>query len=357
MKSSVSHRAQGFSLIDILVGLTIGMLGMLVMMQVFLNADASMRSTSGSGDAQTNGSGALMMLQHELRQAGFGINALPQAGCHLQLRTGVKLTVLAPLTINHSAIPVGDTGSDTLLLVAGSAGGSPHGDVIVMQPATNVYAVGTPTSFLPGDLIFVEPQVRPTPCDLQMEAVVTITSTPPNLTVATGVAGSTNGTLINLGSAPRILAYAVRRSMLTVCDYLLADCADSTLVNDESVWLPLYSGIVALRAQYGSDTTPVPMDGQLDVWDQITPGSAADLRGFSLHCSVMRVLAARLAVVARNEQFDKNVVTSAAPLWAGSATAPFDLRARSDWDHYRYRVFQTQVALRNVVVLGAQSGC
>jgi type IV pilus assembly protein PilW len=356
MRGRSRCRWQGFSLVEILVGLAIGMLGMLVMMQVFLSAEAHMRSTSGTGDAQTNGSSAVMSLQRELRQAGFGITVMTQAGCNLQLRSGVKLNVLAPLTINHAAIPAGDAGSDTLLIVSGSAGGSPHGDVIVMQPATNVYSVSTPTAFLPDDYIFVAPVIRPNPCDLILESVITITSTPPNLTVTIGVANSVNGTLVNLGQAPRLLAYAVRHSMLTVCDYLLADCANSALVNDETVWLPMYSGIVALRAQYGRDTTPVPMDGQLDVWDQITPGSPADVLGFSLKCSMARVLGARIGLLARNEQFEKTAVTTKLPVWAGSATAPFDVQ-QTDWDHYRYRVYQSVVPLRNVVMLGAQSGC
>jgi type IV pilus assembly protein PilW len=356
VRSRIPFHSRGFSLIEIMLGLTIGMLGMVVMMQVYLSSQASQRSTSGTGDAQTNGSMALMSLQRELRQAGFGITALPLSGCNIFLRTGVTLTGLAPLSINHAAIPAGDAGSDTLLLLSGSAGGSPEGDLILQQPATNRYVVTTPTSFQVGDWVIVTAMARPTTCDLRLESIEAMDLVNSSFSVGTGTPVGT-GTAFNLGATPSLLAYVVRQGRLTVCNYLLVDCADQTLINDTTVWTPFAADIVALRAQYGRNANLGVMSGQRDTWDQITPGSANDVSGFSIQCSIARVLAARIAIVARNGQLEKSIVTLQAPVWEGSADAPFDLSLTSNWDHYRYRVFQSLVPLRNVLTLGVQSGC
>jgi type IV pilus assembly protein PilW len=345
---------RGFTLIEIMVGMVIGMLGMVVMMQVFLAAEANKRTTGGTGDAQTNGTIALYTLQRDVRQAGYGVTALSISGCNLTLRTGVTVNVLAPLTINHASIPAGDANTDTLLVVYGNANGSPEGDVIALQPSTPVYSIATPTSFAVGDWVIAQIQTRPSPCTLLAEPVVALST---SVTVTTGLAGAVQGTLFNLGASPKVLAYAVRNGNLTVCDYMTSNCSAAASVTDEAVWAPIANGIVSMRLQYGRDTTAVSMDGIVDGYDQITPGSAADVSGFPLNCSIGRVLAARLAIVTRNSQMEKTAVTTAEPSWAGSAAAPINVSADPNWQNYRYRVFQTVIPLRNVVSLGAQSGC
>ena len=63
----------------------------------------------------------------------------------------------------------------------------------------------------------------------------------------------------------------------------------------------------------------------------------------------------RFAIVARSPQYERDIVTSAAPSWAAGNSASITLDG--DWQHYRYRVFQTTVPLRNVIWQGALSGC
>lgn len=353
----------GFTLVEVMVGMVIGMIGMIVMMQIFITSDASKRSTSGGGDAQTNGVGAIHALQRDLRQSGYGLVSQALLGCSLALRSGVKLNTLAPLTINPTQVPAGDPATDTVLLAYASSAGSPEGDAIVSQPATNTYAVTAPLAFVPGDWIAVQKSLRPTPCALTLEKVQTATSSPPNLTVPVGVAGATGGSVFNFGPAPRFLAYAVRGGNLTVCDYMAADCSDAGQTADASVWSPLAAGIVSLRLQYGRDKNPVGMDGIVDDFDQLTPGSAADTSGLSINCSIARVLAARLVLVARSGPLEKTVVTTSAPTWAGSAGAPLDMSllpggaANLLWKNYRYKLFQGLVPLRSMAGLGVVSGC
>ena len=114
----------------------------------------------------------------------------------------------------------------------------------------------------------------------------------------------------------------------------------------------LFPHVVKLQAMYGKDTDA---NGVVDTYDTTTPTTAA---GWA------QVLAVRVAVVARSAQYEREVVTSAAPLWnlgtghtiAGTTTCFTDSKCLSlglshltDWDHYRYKVYDTVIPLRNVL--------
>ena len=111
---------------------------------------------------------------------------------------------------------------------------------------------------------------------------------------------------------------------------------------------------------YGKDTS-TPKDGVVDQFDTTTPTTADDWS---------RVLSVRIAVVARSETREKAEVTIADPVWdvgtattvsgtaacsTGSArkcltlTLPKPNTTDTEWRHYRYKVYDTVVPLRNVV--------
>lgn len=340
---------RGLSLVEIMVGLVLGMIAVLIVLQVFQQSDGARRSALGGDDAHNSGALALTLLQRDLRQGGYGVAAFPVLDCDVALPGGLTLANLAPVTINHADIPAGDAGTDTLLVVYGAASGAPEGSRIIAQPGADTYSVAAPTSFAVGDLVLASPVARPTPCTLQLTAVTAVVApAPPNVTVANGVAGMANGRLYNLGPAPRVLAYAVRGQQLTVCNLLQADCTDAASAANTAVWVPVGSHIVSLRVQYGRDTSGPPMDAVVDVFDQQAPTGA---------CDWMRISAVRLAVVSRSPQQEREAVTAAAPAWAGSVQAPVDLSGLSDWQNFRYRSYETLVPLRNMTWLGGTPGC
>jgi type IV pilus assembly protein PilW len=104
------------------------------------------------------------------------------------------------------------------------------------------------------------------------------------------------------------------------------------------------------------------MDGIVDVYDQVTPAPANG-------CDWLHVSSVRIALVGRNGQPDKNIVTTAAPTWAasvannpaGSTMLPIDLTGTNaalaasgfTWQNYRYKVFETTVPIRNISIIGA----
>lgn len=69
------NRQTGFSLVDVMVGMVLGLMGTIIIFQVFEASERIKRTTTGGGDAQQNGVAALFALERGVRQAGYGINA------------------------------------------------------------------------------------------------------------------------------------------------------------------------------------------------------------------------------------------------------------------------------------------
>lgn len=356
-RHAMKRLQHGLGLVEVMVGMVIGMVAILVVMQVFQLSEGARRNTVGGDDAQMAGTLTIASLQREMRQAGYGTSAFPILGCSLTMPGGWTIPALVPVMINPGAavIPDGDPNTDTLLLMYGDSGSSPEGDLIAAQTAQNVYSVSTPTSFDRGHFVVAAPEwvvsstTRPAApvCDLTLEAVTaTNAPSPPTVTVGMGVAGMTNGYLYNFGRAPRFLAYAVRGGNLTVCDYLANDCRLG--VNDPAIWTPISPGVVSLRAVYGIDTS-VTMDAAVDNFVRATPAT---------QCAWARFTAVRMALVSRSGEFDRtlgqDVPAIDAPEWRASDAAPFDLTANADWQKFRYKVFETTIPVRNSAWQGTQ---
>ena len=365
-KQNFRRKAAGFSLAEIMVGMVIGLLGVIIMLNMLSVSENQKRTTSGGDDAQNAGAIALYGMQRDIQQSGYGTSAQRLIGCNVQLRAGVTLTGIAPVTINHNLVPTAahDANTDTLLVVYGNANGPGEGDGITAQPTSpTIYTVQTQPSYAVGDYVIAQYSSRQTPCTgLVLDTIQTATAGSPNVTVANGVANimTTNlvtgitPELLNLGQSPKVLVYAVRNGNLTVCDYMQNDCgsaANATINSaNEAIWAPIAGNIVSLKAQYGRDTNAAgAMDGIVDVYDQTTPSNAG-----TLACDWARIPAVRLALVARGSS---GASTAAAPTWAGSATNPIDLTSLTKWTNYRYKVFETTVPLRNITMQGVQPGC
>lgn len=353
-----------------MVALVIGLLGMLVMLQVYSNSEAQKRTTSGGIEAQNAGAIALYGLQRDIQQSGWGISAVNLLGCNVQLRAGppaVTLNAIAPVTVNHASITGQDANTDTLLVVYGNSNGGQEGDTVTAAPPSglagiNLYAMASIYEFNANDRVIAEPQIRPAACNLLLDTVTAVVPTP-NVTVATGLAGMTNGTLYNLGQTPKIRAYAIRGGNLTVCDYMTDDCGSAANNGNAAIWVPIASNIVSMKAQYGRDTNANPMDGIVDIYSATQPTTPATA------CEWMKTSAIRIALVARNSQSRQAAVTAAAPVWEGTSAVaaaaplpgnvadPINLAADANWQSYRYKVFQTIVPIRNITVKGVTTGC
>lgn len=134
----------GFSLIDILVGMVIALLGVIIIFQVFAVSESIKRTTTSGGDALQNGASALFTLENSLKQAGYGI---------------LSSTNLPPLPSDPAGTaPVGITAgaantSDLLVLTYRPSSGAnsweygsfppnPTGFPLIAVPALTVETIG-----------------------------------------------------------------------------------------------------------------------------------------------------------------------------------------------------------------------
>ena len=354
------HRLmRGFSLIELLVGLVIGLISTIIIFQVFAVSEGYKRTTTGGGDAQTNGATALFTIERDLRQAGYGINSAALLGCEVHgwdeqaASGGASITlILAPVVITQGT----DDAPDTVTVLYGDGAFMPEPAKLIqnMPSSSSAYKVDNRYGFFEGGLVIAAEPGKT--CTLAQ--VSTLPGTPGNssnvvhnsgtYTIGVGsgsaqvptrynrpsglpspynVSYGTSAKLFNLGALPSSNTYSIQNAQLMLRSLF----SDAPTVSN-----PIFDEIVQLQAQYGKDTNN---DGIVDVFDETTPTTAA---GWA------QVLAARVALIARSGQYEKEQVTPATlAMWtdAGAPTWTLDDEER----HYRYKTYSTIVPLRNMI--------
>ncbi|MEN3363879.1 MAG: type pilus assembly protein PilW [Burkholderiales bacterium] len=337
-RPSALGRLQGFSLVELMVGLVIGLIGILVMMQVFSLADRQQRVTTSGTDAQTTGVMAAFTLERELRSAGFG-------------RLGLNCTRLwahrsgaSPSTVELQAAAVkitpGTQGGNDQLQIGYPSGSLAAVPVTLQQDmaeATAPLRIDSDPSFKTGDMVVITPRAVGECSTLEVTGAPTKTSDP-NVAGAMGFQWDlphTTGTVFPAGGY-FAQANVVNLGALTVRNYFIQDATlmmRNALV-PSSVPVVVARGIIALRAQYGLDANG---DGQLDSWSN----APADPK---------QIIAVRFALVARGDHFEKGFVTATPlTLWDNGPMDKPQLALSAEQRHYRYKVYQTIVPLRNVI--------
>lgn len=366
------RRPSGFSLIELMVAMVIGMAAVIVMMQMLLNSDTAKRVTVSGNDAQITGTIALFNLERDIRTAGYGITAPQILGCTLHFaptedaKDTVTLT-LGPVLLNpgNDVIPAGDAASDTLLVISGSAEESPEGDPLVATTTEDTYTVTTPSAFRRGDQVVAQTLARPTPCALTLSTVTAVGGSA--LGVQGGVSGMPTGSVVFNLRRLVARAYAVRDGRLTVCDYARFHCGKAGHLGDEEVWVPVADNVLSILAQYGQDLkdTSKEMTGAISEYGRTQPGMGAKDKALPPQCAWARAVSVRVGLLARGTHYDKNLddprqqAAARPPTWSGAsgplnaAPADFDLTGTvSDWQRYRYKSFETHIPLRNTLWQG-----
>ena len=114
--SPTKAASRGCSLIELVVGLTLGMIGMLIVSKVLGISSGHQAVISAAGEAQSIGNLSLYTIERELKQAGFGISSPNLLGCQFNAYTTTLISrKLYPVEIQTSA------GSDSLTIAYGSS--------------------------------------------------------------------------------------------------------------------------------------------------------------------------------------------------------------------------------------------
>lgn len=371
MKRAAFQR--GVTLIELMVGVFIGLLATIVISQSALWFEGRKRNTTSGSDAQLNGALALHTIQRDIKMAGYGLLSGGTAAC-IQIQgkyasNATQTWTMAPVLITQGS---GGTSTvsgnpDTIQVLMSSNSqfavpmriGANHrrdDTVFVLDDRTNL---GNSV----GDLILAVPNtggtasLTPSPTNQVMPnwcSLFTVTaSAGNNLTHATGSGAPWNHdstSTIFPGAAVSDVSYAaggylVNLGTLTDRTYALVNntlrMTTFNSTNAGTTTEDLFPQIVNLQAVYGHDQT-VPKDNTVDVWNATAPTTTD---GWA------RVIAIRVAVVARSTQYEPDVVTSTQPTWRpdGTNVQTLSIDGLSDWQHYRYRVFEAVIPLRNML--------
>lgn len=373
----------GFSLVEIMVGMVVGLITIVVIMQSYASFEGQKRTTTSSSDTLENGLIALQAIESDARTAGYGLVSPKGLACTSMIyyENGLvplassAVTSIAPVVITPSGV------SDTIIFTTATSpiAGMPmklNGDLLNagMDPSID-NSVGFTIS---QDLFIVAAPVpspgvgvRPTPCariayvSAVTDANAIYNSSDPNFFPVGGYPMNT-GVVINIGSGLNGAAGFLRTQYRVNAnnDLIMEDVshffAQSAVV--------LASNIVGLQAQYGVapvNTQPGIASPGVNCWTDPTGNACNSESGnwaTPSAADIMRIKAIRLAVVARSPLPEKpsvaggacdataaSSVTSTASgvvAWPGVS---IDLTSNANWRCHRYRVYQTIIPLRNVI--------
>jgi type IV pilus assembly protein PilW len=335
------HQQRGFSLIEIMVGVVIGLIAVLVIYQVFAAAEGIKRNTTSVGDAQQNGLLSSFILSIELANAsnGFAYSMKELGTC----------TATADPATNFRPVPV--------LITDGGADDTP--DVFVVNYTTAqrlvasapfianaaagaAYVVQSPLGFKTGDVILAismagdcAPSRVTGVAGPDANGVVTIAHT------GAAVGFGTSAQLLNLGpkNGGQRVSYDVSGNVLR--STVLWD--DTGAKQAPLVPNPVASNIFNMKLLYGIDNAAggvnwTPATGQ---W------SAANVMAAN-NTQLSKIRAVRIGFVVQGEQFDKDkrdYDLAHPPTWSlfdGTYTGPLT-------NGFRYRTYEMIIPLRNPI--------
>jgi type IV pilus assembly protein PilW len=346
MRAIKSGSLRGFSMIELMVAMLIGLIGMVIIFQVFEVSEGIKRTTTSGGDAQQNGAVALYLIEHDLRNAGAGFNDTPTAGCQVigfdskratpNFPTAPDTILLVPARITSTGAA---TSPDQLTIFYGSKPNVVNATTLqapgMPAPAADLN-VRNPYGYRPGDLILLQDPGTATPC-----AVMEVTKSPASLPPPTAPINVERGTnpytllsgvsriprfnpvgglgvtytgtaakatlVFNLGNihepagspdVPVHNTYAIANRSLQVTSLFVPNAATAS---------PMVStvadNIVHMRALYGIDTGPVfnaagEGDGVVDTFVDAATFNAMVVNGATPPWRYL--IAVRVALVARS---------------------------------------------------------
>ena len=314
--------ARGFSIIDLMLGLTIGLLASVVIAQVFVQSDAHRRVTAGGADAHQSGTISSWRMMRELRMAGGGLQHGPTLwGCGLEAwRNGTQLLPAAgwpaPFGVFPTALPLapivvvdgGGVAPDAILVMSGRGGGGPAPIPVSIVDDVRI-DVATSVGLNGGDLLLVADMASVAPCRIGQVAAgfAPVPGTLAPRVVPTGAPGSgynapggfttlatdRDYAVLDLGIAPAISMYGVTGGALVHYDVLRTNGLAVPTVQADSV--------ENLQVLYGVDdgTGGTANDNVVDRW--VVPGSAGFEAASLLAggAGVLQIKAIRVAMVIR----------------------------------------------------------
>lgn len=397
----IRSRSRGFSLVELLVAVAIGLVVTLAVFGVLAASEGRKRTSVALNDTNQSGAYAAYTVDRIVRSAGTGYaQGWPKVGsCRLSAAltpaaetlprtaafpapfTAIPQTVrLAPVVIFAGG---STTGSDVLMVMSGAAGfgeapaavlpgaitatqvllantiGLRANDLVLLAgggecllsqvASTKAVCAGDPTS-----------PATNTTCGQQLPLGGSYYTATGAHTSLTALAGMTNVNAFSIGNAtnnrPQFQLLGVGAdSTLFRHDLLLLDGAGTAATAE-----PIAEGVRELHAVYGLDTND---DGMLDTWQNPTATGwtgAALMDGSAQSSTRLRqIVALRVALVMRSALIERELAASvpvapaSMPLFGDLPTAvqtTVDLTRTGENRNQRHRVIELTIPVRNLLM-------
>ena len=339
----VCHRQRGVGLIEIMVSIVIAMLLVLVIYQIYEISEGQKRTITAGSDAQQNAAFGLYVLGRDLAIAGNGIASSAAALDQCAQLRPIPVLIASGATANDP---------DTITVLFGGSASLSTPVPFVQTSAGNTYVVQAPVGFSPNDVVAAVQGATCTISTIDAGGVavnpatgfstVTVT-TLPLAGNAAAIYPAVSSSLLNLGQAG-----SMGRVAYTVDATAHALRTQKQLPNNDPV-APLVSDVVNLKAQYGLDTDG---DGIVDSWQDAATGNwtAANLPAQPL-ATLRQIRAIRVAIVTRSAQYEKDPVTTGPLVMFDNSLGghPESMSLSTEDTHYRYKVLETVIPLRNAL--------
>jgi type IV pilus assembly protein PilW len=378
MRAVSSPLQRGFTLIEIMVGCAISVVGLLVIFQTIAVWNRHSQTTMSGGDADVGGTLAIFNVERDIRLAGMGIGTATPAlmGCPVAFTdsSGGGRAFTFPMSPVNITLGAGGA-PDKIDVLYGNSAFFTAGERVISATPTSEF-LARRNGFKAGDVAIVAGTgASGVPACALVE--ITGTSNPDGFTVDNAVAPNytsyyaasgassasrynpatpypvlSSSTLFSLGPQPKLDHWEIANNRVLQRTELIGGAAPFDIAE----------GVINMKAEYGVDANG---DGKIDDATEWTSAAPADWT---------TALAIRMAVLVRSSQFERSpdagasdvtaAVTPVAPSWADGAASHVFLMTNVDgtadswtsadpvpnnWRYYRYRVFEKVIPLRNVI--------
>lgn len=378
-----SAKQQGFSLIELMVGLVIGLLMSLVVYGVLNVNEGRKRTTTSLNDINQSGSYAIYQLDKFIRSAGSGftgggdkVGADYAFGCRLDMAlSGAQLTPAttfpAPFagentTIRMAPVIIDDggagAGGDVIITMAGNAGLGESPTSFSLLPTAATLQLVNHAGVRANDILLLTDITASnvSPCLMQQVAStftpvaggssVALAGNYYSATINTRSVANFTATaqVINLGQAPNLNMFAVGANN-TLMKYDLMQNSQTNSLTANPNPSAYVDGVYQMHALYGVDTSPptasltwVAPTGAFSSANLLTGTSAAAL-------NLKSIKAIKIGIVMRTSLLERQTVNASTLQLFQDTLLPVTVNLNPTT--FRYRSFEAVIPLRNTLML------
>ena len=401
MRPSSRHRlapapGRGFSLVELLVSMAIGLVLTLAVTRVLLGSQESKLTTTSVNDTNQNSNYLAFLLDRTIRSAGSGYAQRGESfGCVLTAaRSGTTILPrstdfpapfasisrtqrLAPVMVFRGA---SSAGSDVIAVMTGTAGfGESASSLVKAAGVSGQIQVPNTLGYRANDMVLLTDGLSP--CMVQQVASGFTEIAEQNLALGGIYANATIGTVnqttfqdsgssfaLALGSAPTTTTAASANppefKLFGVGDNNTLFSYDMLRNDGSNTSVPVADGVVEMRAIFHVDTDS---DGDADAWHN--PGASTNT-GYTTSellpvsgttpaptaaaaTNLRRIVALRVGLILRTSMPEKdNVALASYTLFAGLA-GETTRTLSTDERKYRHRVLEVTIPVRNILIAPA----